>query len=89
MGDLHEVEFKWPSTDPSVVIVTGTFDQWSSSVHLVKGDTGFRGTVRIPWNDKIAFKYIVDSVWLCGVDFPTETDASGNQNNVYTAPPKP
>ncbi|KAJ7047673.1 hypothetical protein C8F04DRAFT_17194 [Mycena alexandri] len=36
MSDLYEAQFTWPSTEPSVVVVTGTFDEWSSSVHLVK-----------------------------------------------------
>ncbi|KAJ7688428.1 hypothetical protein B0H17DRAFT_1068681 [Mycena rosella] len=89
MDDLHEVHFTWPSTEPSVVVVTGTFDEWTSSVHLTKKETGFHGSTRIPWDTKIAFKYIVDSNWVCETTSPTETDTSGNVNNVYKSPPKP
>ncbi|KAJ7162533.1 hypothetical protein C8R43DRAFT_298545 [Mycena crocata] len=89
MSDLHEVHFTWPSPEPSEVVVTGTFDQWSSSVHLVKNDDGFHGSTRIPWDTKIAYKYVVDSNWVCENTTPTETDAEGNVNNVYTSPPQP
>ncbi|KAJ7367987.1 hypothetical protein DFH08DRAFT_649331, partial [Mycena albidolilacea] len=61
----------------------------SSSVHLVKTDTGFVGNVRIPWDTKIQFKYIVDSNWVCESTSPTQTDPCGNVNNVYISPPKP
>ncbi|KAJ3488623.1 hypothetical protein NLJ89_g11596 [Agrocybe chaxingu] len=87
--DLHQVRFTWPHTEPSTVIVTGTFDQWSSSIHLTKTPTGFEGTTRIPWNEKIKFKFIVDGQWIVHEDQPTETDPGGFVNNVYTAPPKP
>ncbi|KAJ7095089.1 hypothetical protein B0H15DRAFT_91323 [Mycena belliarum] len=89
MHDLHEVHFTWPSAHPSVVVVTGTFDEWTASVHLVKSESGFHGSTLIPWDSKILFKYIVDSNWVCESTSPTETDASGNVNNVYTSPPRP
>ncbi|KAJ6516205.1 hypothetical protein C8R45DRAFT_235494 [Mycena sanguinolenta] len=89
MSDLHEVHFKWPSTEPSVVIVTGTFDEWSSSVYLSKTENGFTGTINIPFDTKIYYKYVVDSNWVCETTSPTETDSSGNVNNVYFSPPKP
>ncbi|KAJ7781565.1 hypothetical protein B0H16DRAFT_1299596, partial [Mycena metata] len=70
--------------------VTGSFDEWSSSVHLVKGADGwFHGSAKIPWDTKIAYKYVVDSQWVCETSSPTETDEGGNINNVFTSPPKP
>ncbi|KAJ7499228.1 hypothetical protein FB451DRAFT_1428486, partial [Mycena latifolia] len=69
--------------------LTGTFDEWTGSVHLVKNETGFHGSTRIPWDTKILFKYIIDTNWVCEATSPTETDASGNVNNVYMSPPKP
>jgi len=63
--------------------------QWSSSVHLTKAETGFRGTAKIPWGERVSYKFIVDGIWLPHQDQPTETDEGGNVNNVYTAPPKP
>ncbi|KAJ7179423.1 hypothetical protein C8R46DRAFT_640182 [Mycena filopes] len=89
MSDLYEVQFTWPSTEPNVVVVTGTFDNWSSSVPLLKGDTGFHGSARIPYDTKIAYKYVVDSEWVCETSSPIETDEGGNTNNVLTSPPRP
>ncbi|KAF9045953.1 carbohydrate-binding module family 48 protein, partial [Hymenopellis radicata] len=89
MDDRHEITFEWPHSEPSTVIVTGTFDQWSSSITLTKEGAGFKATTRIPWEEKIAYKFIVDGNWTTTPSQPTETDASGNVNNVYTAPSKP
>ncbi|KAJ7591390.1 hypothetical protein C8J56DRAFT_561765 [Mycena floridula] len=102
MVSSHQISFKWsaaldvvlllysnfqrPNTEPSTVIVTGTFDQWSSSLKLVKGDDGFTGTLDISPGEKITFKYIVDGNWTHDPSQPTETDEAGNVNNVYTAP---
>ncbi|KAI6151761.1 immunoglobulin E-set [Pisolithus tinctorius] len=88
-GDLHDVELVWPHTGPNDVIVTGTFDQWSSSIHLVKGDTGFHGTVKLPWGEKVAYKFIVDGYWFCRDDRPMEDDGSGHVNNILYVPQKP
>jgi len=88
--DMHEVRFEWPQNGPKSVIVTGTFDQWSSTRQLTKTATGFVGTTRIPWNQKILFKYIVDGNWALVHGIPTEVDRrSGFINHVYVAPPKP
>jgi hypothetical protein len=58
-------------------------------MQLTKGPTGFRGSVELPWNVKIAYKFIVDGQWMLVEHEPTEPDHDGNLNNVYTAPPKP
>ncbi|KAF9495730.1 hypothetical protein BDN71DRAFT_1361047, partial [Pleurotus eryngii] len=78
-----------PSTDVSDVIVTGTFDQWSSTVHLARTATGFEGVVNVPWGQRIPYKFVVDGVWRVKDGHPTERDAIGNVNNVYISPPKP
>jgi hypothetical protein len=31
--------------------------------------------------DKVFFKYVVDGVWRCSGEFPTEGDQNGNVNN--------
>lgn len=87
-ADLHQVVFKWTHTEPSMVIVTGTFDEWASSIRLVKTPTGFEGMIQIPWEQKIKYKFIVDGEWLVHEDQPTEVDPGGYVNNVYTAPAK-
>lgn len=86
--DLHQVILRWPHTDANEVIVTGTFDQWSSSVRLTRKHDGFEAPVLIPWQDKIAYKFIVDGRWMTNDTEPTEID-HGFVNNVYTAPPTP
>ncbi|PBL02175.1 hypothetical protein ARMGADRAFT_1005600 [Armillaria gallica] len=89
MQNNHEVIFEWPHTEPTTVVVTGTFDQWSSSIHLAKDSNGFKGSTQIPWDGKIAYKFIVDGQWTIAPSQPTETDSSGNVNNIYIAPSKP
>ncbi|KAI9510991.1 hypothetical protein F5148DRAFT_474272 [Russula earlei] len=86
--DLHQVILRWPHTDANEVIVTGTFDQWSSSLRLARKPDGFETPISIPWNDKIAYKFIVDGRWMTNDTEPTEID-HGFVNNVYSAPSKP
>ncbi|KII95936.1 carbohydrate-binding module family 48 protein, partial [Plicaturopsis crispa FD-325 SS-3] len=89
MADLHEITFTWPDASPHTVIVTGTFDQWSSSIHLTKGASDFSGTAQIPWESTVEYKFIVDGHWTTRNDQPTTTDPAGNVNNIYHSPPKP
>ncbi|KAF9651275.1 hypothetical protein BDM02DRAFT_3091509 [Thelephora ganbajun] len=88
MSDLHEVVFRWPY-NANEVIVTGTFDQWSSSVRLNKGPSGFAATIRVPWEETVLYKFIVDGKWTTIDQAPTEADWRGNVNNIYHAPTKP
>lgn len=89
MDDLHEAEFSWPYSDASDVILTGSFDHWSCTMHLPKSTSGFVGNVRVPWNEKVPYKFIVDGTWVTRSDRPTELDSAGNLNNVLIAPSKP
>lgn len=89
MDDLHEAEFSWPYGDASDVILTGSFDHWSCTMHLPKGASGFVGNVRVPWNEKVPYKFIVDGKWVTRNDRPTELDGAGNLNNILIAPSKP
>lgn len=89
MDDLHEAEFSWPYGNASDVILTGSFDHWSCTMHLPKGASGFVGNVRVPWNEKVPYKFIVDGKWVTRNDRPTELDGAGNLNNVLIAPSKP
>jgi hypothetical protein len=52
-------------------------------------ESGFEGTVKIPWGEKVAYKFIVDGQWITKDGQPVESDPAGNWNNVYTAPPRP
>lgn len=86
---MHEAEFSWPYGDASDVILTGSFDHWSCTMHLPKSTSGFVGNVRVPWNEKVPYKFIVDGKWVTRGDRPTELDGAGNLNNVLIAPSKP
>jgi hypothetical protein len=78
------VEFTWTHGGHSSVIVTGSFDNWSSSIKLAKDQANdmWRKTVLLEGNQQYQFKYIVDGVWRCSMDWDTITDAQGNVNNV-------
>ncbi|KAJ3797505.1 hypothetical protein GGU11DRAFT_68750 [Lentinula aff. detonsa] len=87
-SEKYQATFYWPHTEPSVVIVTGSFDGWSQSLRLQKREDGFKGTAELDSNEKIAYKFVVDGQWLVNNQEPTETDNSGNVNNVYLTPEK-
>jgi hypothetical protein len=68
---LHNATFSWPLPTPSSVIVTGTFDSWSGNTHHLSRDPasgGWKGTVEIPWGEKVAYKYVVDGTWMTRED---------------------
>lgn len=88
MSDLHEVVFRWPYA-ANEVIVTGTFDKWTCSIRMDKSPSGFVATVRVPWEEKVLYKFIVDGSWAFDDKVPTEVDQARNTNNVYHAPTKP
>ncbi|KAK4056745.1 mannose-1-phosphate guanyltransferase [Microbotryomycetes sp. JL221] len=60
------------------------------TVQLSKGLDG-RLSAKLPINygEKITYKYVVDGTWQHNPLEPTETDGSGNTNNVFTAPDAP
>ncbi|GMG28339.1 unnamed protein product [Ambrosiozyma monospora] len=77
--------FTWPS-GPKDVIVTGTFDDWSKTLPLVKqADGSFELTVPFPKDqEKILFKFVVDGEWATSKTYKHEPDTSGHLNNVLT-----
>ncbi|KAG5988632.1 hypothetical protein E4U54_004582 [Claviceps lovelessii] len=82
--------FKWadPTTDPSDVLVTGSFDGWTKSVTLEKDGGVFQKTVKISEEDaanKIYYKFVVDNTWVINESYPHEPDHQGNVNNFLTA----
>ncbi|KAK7060264.1 Cruciform DNA binding protein [Paramarasmius palmivorus] len=89
MANLHQAVLEWPHGGANNVIVTGSFDQWSSSTRLTKQGSTFKGAVSVPWNSKVVYKFIVDGQWLVNDREPTEWDNAGNLNNVYFSPEKP
>lgn len=67
------------------MILTGTFDNWSGSLPLVKTSTGdFSITLPLKQegdDDKVLFKFIVDGNWTTSEDYESFEDG-GNVNNV-------
>ncbi|KAL2916249.1 GTP-binding protein [Polyrhizophydium stewartii] len=66
------------------VVVTGNFDKWERTGLAIKSgsDGGFHALVDLPRDTtKLVFKFIVDGVWRCSPDYPTEPDDQGNINN--------
>lgn len=56
---------------------------------MTKGAEGFTGSVRVPYGEKVVYKFIVDGSWSTNNSEPTEVDGSGNVNNVQTTPNAP
>lgn len=81
--ELVLYEFQWRH-DGRFVILTGTFDQWQGTIHMKRDhDSGyFYSTLFLDPKRKWIFKFIVDGVWRCSLDFLTEIDIQGNVNNV-------
>ncbi|QPG98174.1 hypothetical protein C2857_007335 [Epichloe festucae Fl1] len=82
--------FKWanPTTDPSDVLVTGSFDGWTKSVKLEKDRGIFQKTVQFSEKDaanKIYYKFVVDNNWIINESYPYEPDHEGNVNNFLTS----
>ncbi|KAF2095647.1 hypothetical protein NA57DRAFT_79361 [Rhizodiscina lignyota] len=75
--------FKWEHP-ASEVFVTGTFDDWGKTVKLEKDSEGvFTKTVELPHTgENVYYKFVKDGEWVTSHTAPTETDASGNTNNV-------
>ncbi|KAI9345605.1 hypothetical protein BDR26DRAFT_856328 [Obelidium mucronatum] len=73
----------------SSVIVTGTFDNWSKSVPMVRSDElqAYIADVVLPSSlksgEKIMYKFVVDGEWKTASEEPVEPDNLGNVNNVF------
>ncbi|CAK9436772.1 uncharacterized protein LODBEIA_P12940 [Lodderomyces beijingensis] len=75
--------FKWPK-GPEAVTVTGTFDDWSKSLPLVKeADGSFALQVPLPpKKETVLYKYVVDGIWKVNTGEKITRDEEGNENNV-------
>ncbi|KAF8529942.1 hypothetical protein JB92DRAFT_2695366 [Gautieria morchelliformis] len=83
MEDMHEATFLWSAHNSNEVILTGTFDQWSSSIRLTKTPRGFEGKVKLPWSARVLYKFVVDGRWRTAQSHAEDTDSLGNVNNIY------
>ena len=71
---------------PEDVIVTGTFDNWSKSLPLVKQTDGsFSLQVPLPPKaEDVIYKYVVDGEWRINSDENITKDESGIENNIIS-----
>jgi len=66
--------------------LTGDFDNWAKSMHLTRSGSGFTGTVKVPYNSTVHYKFIVDGEWRLRDDLPQEANDVGIVNNVIQTP---
>ncbi|BGP32470.1 Cruciform DNA binding protein [Rhodotorula toruloides] len=85
--DSYSHTFTWKGHG-STIVATGTFDDWKCSLPPLtkQADGSFAGHVQLPFGKKVLYKYVVDGQWMPNHDEPTETDFSGNVNNVLHVP---
>jgi hypothetical protein len=76
----HEFVWKYGG---GKVILTGDFDDWSQSILMVRDHANgiFRATVNLDPAETWIFKFVVDGVWRCSLDFCT-VERDGIVNNV-------
>ncbi|GAA5877627.1 hypothetical protein JCM8547_007124 [Rhodosporidiobolus lusitaniae] len=89
----YEHTFVWEGQAENAV-VTGSFDDAEltysgqrSSVILVRTSaTSFAADVRLPFGERVVYKFVVDGVWRTSCLAPVEWDSQGNENNVLIVP---
>ncbi|KAG0226240.1 hypothetical protein BGW41_004237 [Actinomortierella wolfii] len=83
----YRQKFHWKHGGEKVE-VTGTFDNWQRTIQMKKIPSTtdeYMAIVELDRTQNIQFKFVVDDVWRCSTEFPTEYDQSGNLNNVLIA----
>lgn len=68
------------------VKVTGSWSRWSEHFKLSKKDENFAGWIEVPVGTH-QFKFIADGEWITSNEYPVETDAAGNCNNIIDVSP--
>lgn len=94
MADSVPVTFSYRSSSANSVEVAGDWDNWSDRVQLSKvpgqqqdGQDLWQATKQLKPATKFQYKYIQNGDdWHTRDDLPTETDGSGNKNNVLESP---
>lgn len=84
--EYKEIEFVWKYGGRRQVSIMGDFDNWLAGKKMVQtpdeGPGVWKVQITVRKNQKkILFKFVVDGVWRCSLDFPTQTDSDGNVNN--------
>ncbi|CCD25649.1 Mdg1p NDAI_0F03310 [Naumovozyma dairenensis CBS 421] len=83
---IIEFPFVWSEGHPKEVTVTGPFDDWKGSIHMIKdeltGSFSAEFPIEIDGRDgTFIFKFIVDGHWLINPVYKSIYDDNGNQNN--------
>ncbi|KAK9895880.1 carbohydrate-binding module family 48 protein [Cystobasidium minutum MCA 4210] len=86
MAVKYTKDFILYDVSPDEVYLSGSWCDWKpNAVKMTKiPNLYFIATVELPYNTKIAYKYIVNGNWMTNPEEQTETDAAGNTNNVFT-----
>ncbi|KAI3643888.1 hypothetical protein MP228_010052 [Amoeboaphelidium protococcarum] len=77
------VLFNWKHGGNNVVL-TGSFDNWKQSIQMVKtpkAQDEYSAVLKLNPYEKHSFKFVVDGIWRCSMECPTESDQNGNVNN--------
>eukprot|EP00002_Diphylleia_rotans_P017855 TRINITY_DN3464_c0_g1_i1.p1 TRINITY_DN3464_c0_g1~~TRINITY_DN3464_c0_g1_i1.p1 ORF type:complete len:286 (-),score=64.16 TRINITY_DN3464_c0_g1_i1:344-1201(-) len=72
--------FTWSQGGGKQIFITGTFNNWSERIPLVRSGHDFTTILNLPTGTH-QYKFIIDDRWSCASDQPTVTDNIGNINN--------
>ncbi|EZG78270.1 carbohydrate-binding module family 48 protein [Gregarina niphandrodes] len=78
--DLVSCVFTWAHGGHEVFL-TGSFNDWSARVKMVKAGHEFVTALELP-RGKHSYKFVVDDIWKFAPDQETATDEHGFVNNV-------
>ncbi|KAI5285800.1 hypothetical protein KEM54_000277 [Ascosphaera aggregata] len=83
--NMHKHLFRWAGPG-KLVIVTGTFDNWTKSTRLERTQDGaFEKELELPAG-KTLYKYFIDGQWVLDPDTLQEENQSKILNNVLVLP---
>ena len=87
MGLAKKHEFIWKYGGEKIIL-TGGWDNWSGNKTIMNYDAEqdvHRVTIVLDSQIDWQFKFIVDGIWRCSLDYPTVRDTMNNINNVMYA----
>jgi hypothetical protein len=70
-----------PSYSAKTVSLTGTFDDWSKSVEMIKTEDSWKGQILLNPRMTYEYKFVVDGIWLIDTSRCQKIDQVGNINN--------
>ncbi|KAI9143688.1 hypothetical protein BKA69DRAFT_1123097 [Paraphysoderma sedebokerense] len=76
-----------PSTKAICVVLMSSLNDWTVGTQMFDEyeDGVFQGTLNIPTDKDVEYKFIVDGVWMHDANKPSTTDPNGQINNILHA----